>query len=349
MTRSRVPMYPRDSAGSFKVPATKDGAIQRLVPLGDHMEIYTPDETFRMQTPESIDPGRTNPNAMFVNVKISDVGSSSSIVARTLLMAHEMLHDRTVLPDDAHRLSALTLMHRIKTSLLHCDHAADELIKSVHAQSQVFGQTEQTANSRAYANFPMVADLDAKVTAFLIPARRAITDICQIPQYFWKLGNSHSSLEFLLDKELSPLLGESHHMVQWFREMVPAIARIVNFRNGQEHVGTTKGLPLVIKNFEMLPTNEVHVPVWYLEGNQPSSIADEMPRMVNELLHFAETMFVACVDANLPTFPPMLLQFNEKPDPLCPISYTLVIDASRFTLPQPPSQEPTSPGTTGNQ
>ncbi len=87
-------------------------------------------------------------------------------------------------------------------------------------------------------------------------------------------------------------------MVQWFRKMVPAITRIVNFRNGQEHFGTTQGLPLVTRNFEMLPTNEVHVPVWYLEGERPGPLTDEMPRMVNHLLLFAETVFVARVDAN---------------------------------------------------
>ena len=292
-----------------------------------------------MQTPESIDPGRTNPNAMFVNVKIADVGSSSPIVARTLLMAHDMLQDRTILTDDERRIAALKFMHRIKTSLLHCEHAANELVESVRVQCESFGQIEQAANSRTYKNFPFVADLDAKVTAILIPARRVITDVCQIPHYFWKLGSSHSNLDHLLDKEMAPLLGQEDHMVKWFREMALAIRRIVNFRNGQEHTGTTKGLPLVSKNFEMLPTNEVHVPVWYLEGEQPSSIADEVPLMVSRLLHFAETMFVACVDANLPAFPPMILHLTEKPDPLCPISYSVVIDASRFTLPESAAQQ----------
>jgi len=342
-------MYPRDGGGSFKVPATKEGAIQRLVPLGDHMEIYSPEETFRMQTPESIDPGRTNPNAMFVNVKIADVGSSSPIVARTLLMAGDMLNDRSILKDDECRVTALKLMHRIKNSLLHCEQASNALVESVHAQCENFGRTEQAANSRTYSNFPIVADLEAKVTAFLIPARRVITDVCQIPQHFWKLGSTHSSLDHLLDKELSPLLGAEHQMVRWFRKMSPAITRIVDLRNGQEHVTTTKGRPLITKNFELLPTNQVHVPAWYLDGDVPRSIAEQMPRMVDQLLQFAETMFVACISANLPVFPPMILQVNEKPDPLCPISYTLIIDASRFTFSQPAAPQPDSPDSAGGQ
>lgn len=283
---------------------------------------------------------------MFVNVKIADVGSSSPIVARTIITAHDMLRDRTVLHDDARIEAALQLMHRIKNSLLHCEQATNALIESVRAQCESFEQTEQTANSRTYANFPVVPDLDAKVTAFLIPARRVITDVCQIPKHFWTLGGTHNSLEHLLDKEISPLLGEEHRMMQWFRKMVPVIARIVDLRNGQEHAGTTKGRPLVTKNFEMLPTNEVHVPVWYLEGEEPNSIADEMRGMVNMLLHFAETMLVACIDANLPTFPPMVLQLVEKPDPVCPIAYALIIDASRFAFPQPGVQQADPPETT---
>lgn len=263
-----------------------------------------------------------------------------------MIMAHDMLQNRVILHDDARIEAVLKLIHRIKNSLLHCEQAANALIESVHAQCENFAQTEQTANSRTYQNFPIVPDLDAKVTAFLIPARRVVTDVCQIPQHFWKLGGPHSSLDYLLDKELTPLLGEQHHMVQWFRKMVPAITRMVDFRNGQEHSATTKGRPLVTKNFELLPTNQVHVPVWYLEGEQPSSVADEMPKMVDKLLHFAETMFVACIDANLPTFPPMVLQPVEKPDPLCPISYALIIDASRFMFPQPGVQQADPPEAT---
>jgi hypothetical protein len=184
------------------------------------------------------------------------------------------------------------------------------------------------------------------VTAFLISARRVITDICQIPQYFWKLCSTHSNLDHLLDKEIAPLLGEEHHMVQWFRRMSPTITRIVDFRNGQEHVTTTKGRPLITQDFELLPTNHVSAPVWYLKGDEPRLIADNMPRMVSELSHFAETTFVSCIEANLPPFPPMVLQLNEKPDPLCPISYSLVIDASRFGFPQSGAQQAEPPEST---
>jgi hypothetical protein len=117
--------------------------------------------------------------------------------------------------------------------------------------------------------------------------------------------------------------------------MVPAFSRLIDFRNAQEHAATTKMGGLIIKNFELLPTNQVHVPTWHLEGDAPVPIADEMPSIVETLLQFAETMFVACVDANLPEFPPMLIQHIDKPDLQCPLSYELTFDVSRFSFPKP--------------
>ena len=90
-------MYPRDGAGSFTVPATKGGSIQRVVGLRDYMEIFTEHETFRVLTPEAVDPERTNPDAMWVQTKVADVGAASPYVARTLLMAHEMLSNNIVI------------------------------------------------------------------------------------------------------------------------------------------------------------------------------------------------------------------------------------------------------------
>lgn len=98
-------MYPRDAAGSFKVPATKPGAIKVMCSLPHHhLEIYTPQETFKIQTPETIDPERTNPDAMWVNAKTHDVGSASPFVARTFIMASDILKMANI-------LSGKTTMH----------------------------------------------------------------------------------------------------------------------------------------------------------------------------------------------------------------------------------------------
>jgi hypothetical protein len=121
---TKKPQLPRDSAGSFKLPTTRPGHITMMCSTPDHLEIYTPDETFKVQTPEGIDPTRTNPNAMWVNAKTHDVGSSSPFVARSFIMASEMLRHPNPIAE-AEREPLLMRMHRIKELLLQCQ-AANE-------------------------------------------------------------------------------------------------------------------------------------------------------------------------------------------------------------------------------
>ena len=334
MAKVRTPMFPRDGAGSFKVPATKEGAIQCMVSLHKFLEIYTPEETFMFQTPESFDPERTNPNAMFINAKTADVGSASPFVARTILMAKEMLNGGFLL-DKPRREQVMMLMHKIKNSLVQCSQAADAYKSSVRAETEAFrlSNGKKAQGNRSLEKFPVVPDLEAKLTAFLIPARRVITEVCQIPTYFWSTKKSHSDPEHLVKMELIPFLGEDHRMIHWLNNILGTIKHVIDLRNGQEHITTTKGQALIFKNFHMLPSNQVCIPVWYLDGGTPTDIGEEMATITTALLQFAEVMFVACVDANLPEFPPLLLTHDDKPDPNCPVIYKLIFDQTKFQFP----------------
>ena len=327
----RKPMYPRDGPGRFTVPATKGGSIQRLVGLRDFMEIYTEHETFRFKTPESIDPERTNPNAMFVQTKVAEVGTSSPYVARTIVMAHDMVSNGTVVQGEA-LVGLLVQMHRVKETLLHCAHAAETFRVAYEAEIEKVKQSggKLAAGGQMLDYFPVVQDIDAKVTSFLTPARRAITEICQIPETFWTFKRQHSDPAHLVEKELIPLLGANHRMVEWLKTRLQMIKAIIDFRNGQEHATTTKGAKLVVKNFELMPNNQISVPSWGLDGGDLTAIGVDLVGMMDFLVGLAEVMFVACIDANLPTFPPMQILRVENPDQACPIRYVLKIDEKKI-------------------
>ncbi len=53
---------PRDSAGRLDLHGGT-GGITEACSCGEFLEVYKEDMTFRIRTPESIDPSRTNPNA----------------------------------------------------------------------------------------------------------------------------------------------------------------------------------------------------------------------------------------------------------------------------------------------
>lgn len=335
------PIYPRDGAGGFKIPATKPGAIKCMCPLpGRHLEIFTPEETFKVVTPDTVDPKRTNPNAMWVNAKTHDVGCASPYVARTFVMASQMLQSRITPPEEQDRDTVLIRMHAIKERLLECDSACSSLknyIGEAVARIEEEG-LKLSAGSRSYENFPVVPDLDSRMTVFLIAARRCITEICHIPDSFFKLGRSHSSLDHLLEKELTPALGENHPFVMYLSAKAGGTRWIIRLRDGQEHSATTKGPKLNLHNFQLMPTNQVRPPCLFLDGDDPVDLVTVTSSIANFLLELAEGMFAGAVDCTLPEWPPMVVQEVARLDAECPVRYELTVDASRLRLPSQPSE-----------
>lgn len=335
----RHPIFPRDAAGCVTVPATKPGVIKMMCSLPHHMEVYTAHETFKVQTPESIDPDRTNPNAMWVNAKTHDVGSASPFVARSFIMASEVLKNGFLL-EQPERDALLIRMHAIKEALLQCTNADQNYQEALAVEDAAMTASgfKLAHGSRALERFPVISDIESKVTAFLVAARRAIAEICQIPGHFWKVGQQHSTLEHLLKKELVPMLGADHRLVTYLQDFGGGTKRIIELRNGQEHAATTKGQKLHVKNFEMMATNQLRRPVWFLEGEQPEDIAANMHAVPEFLLRLAESTFVGCVDTTLPKWPPMCFEVIDPVDPECPTRYRLTIDPSRLQFPS--SQAP---------
>src|SRR5713226_7537575 len=81
---------PRDSAGSLEFQAGT-GGINAMCSCGAFLEVFKEDVTFRVSTPESVDPDRTNPDAPFVAAVSDSVGSASPAVARVLLQGRDIL------------------------------------------------------------------------------------------------------------------------------------------------------------------------------------------------------------------------------------------------------------------
>jgi hypothetical protein len=154
---TKKPRLPRDSAGSFKLPTTRQGHITMMCTTPSHLEIYTPDETFKVQTPEGIDPARTNPNAMWVNAKTHDVGSSSPFVARSFIMASEMLRQPNPVAR-AEREPLLMRMHRIKELLLQCQAANETYQRALEVEVTALNASgyKLTVGGRALEKFPVV-------------------------------------------------------------------------------------------------------------------------------------------------------------------------------------------------
>ncbi len=130
---------PRHGAGSMELQGGT-GPITSMCSCGSFLEIYKQDKTFRVQTPESIDPDETNPNAPWVASPVADVGSSNLTVARVLLQAREML-DAAMFDEELDKEAVILHLHSCKEMLLACERLAtrlagriDEIIKQITEQ-----------------------------------------------------------------------------------------------------------------------------------------------------------------------------------------------------------------------
>jgi hypothetical protein len=156
-------MLPRDQGGKFEI-TEGTGPIRAMISTGEHLGIYKVDKTFRVETPEKIDPKRTNPNAPFTVSTVQNVGTSNEIVARVLLQGDQILG----LYAGGDRTPIRKQLHQCKESLLRCETIA----KGVRSKIEAVNENVKAAgipleNSRVLKPFPHVENLEGDAATSL--------------------------------------------------------------------------------------------------------------------------------------------------------------------------------------
>lgn len=320
----------RDSAVSFTLPPGGTGGITEVCTLPDRLEMYTVDATFMVQTPDSVDPSHTNPDTLWVNAKVDDVGSASQAVARTFIMASQVLKVADFEPQIDSGV-VLVQMHRIKGTLVICEKVAAQYAVAMQAELQAFEATgyQLDRGGKAFERFPVLSDLDLRATTFLINAKRVIQEVCALVYLFWTFEKQYSRLDKLA-KDLSKALGEDNPFVKFTNGRLDVVTKIVELRNSQEHGTTTKRLQ--VDNFRLMSSNQIRAPVWYLDGEGPRDIANDMKAITTFLIELAEGVFVGCVDQRLSGRFPLCFEHIEAPEPKAPVRFRLTIDTSKLTF-----------------
>ena len=322
---------PRHAAGSFELKEGT-GAITAMCSCGSFLEIYKQDKTFRVRTPESIDPEVTNPNAPWVASPVSDVGSSNLIVARVLLQGEEILKAASLdnhVDKDAIRI----YLHSCKESLLACEKLAERVSTSIDQIIQRITETGITLDNsnRGLNPFPQVQDLDTDCGSFLVHANRAIKMICELPQAFFSFDRADSNFDHL-SKRFAATFGEKSALTKFVQDNTEGVRYLIDLRNFHEH---PKQIRTIIENFRVLPDGRIQVPMWHIDGHMPAiprPIKEEMYAGITFLRDMAEAMLIHLVMQQASTkFPYYIEEIPEKDiNPLIPIKYILSIDFNRL-------------------
>jgi len=179
-----------------------------------------------------------------------------------------------------------------------------------------------------------VPELETDATTFLIHAKRAIRNICQLPSVFFQVEPKDTDFDHLL-KRLLKISDVPELLTGFVRNNAAGVRYISSLRNFQEHPGARR---TIIDNFKVLP-NAVAVPMWYISGDTPRPIGKEMPAAVEFLTQMTEAMLIHLVMASVTkNFPFIIVPIEEaKVDPKKPIKYRLSVDMARLNVkPVPP-------------
>jgi hypothetical protein len=278
---------PRDIGGVIEI-TEGSGPIRSMISTGDLLEIYKVDKTFRVQTPETIDPKRTNPNAPFTLSTVQDVGTSNRIVARVLLQCADMLNMFFATQE---QLTAIRKqLHQCKELLLRAEASTTQVsskIKAIEEQMRLAGPPE----ARRVVKTPHVESLEADCGNFLVEINRAIRAISGLPSLFIPLERADNNFDHL-GQRLTEKIGANEAVTKFVTSNAGNVRHLVEMRNYLEH---PNGRRTVVNNFKLLPDGKLSTPTWHLSGEAPVEIVADMAAMIDLLVSVSEEMLIHLV------------------------------------------------------
>lgn len=285
----------------------------------DFLEVYKIDRTFRIYTPESLDPGETDPDMHWMSKAVVDVGSANKIVARVFIQACEVLKNAP-LSEGIKEEDILRCMHRCKEQLLICEDKQKHVSDETSRIYQLCKQGKLTKEGLHFTDFPQIDHLEEYCGVFLSNAKLTIQTIAELLNLFYKTSFDGPRFDKVVNWSKEELK-HNRAFVNCLEHHQMGLKHIVDLRNAQEHPKTNR--KLVIENFILKPGNTICSPLWYISGEEPYRIDNTMMAMVNFLITFTESVFLYCVMDNIySSFPFIVRAIDDSSlDKSCPIKY----------------------------
>ncbi len=290
-----------------------------MCPAVDFLEVYKIDKTFRIYTPEALDPDETDPNMHWMSKPVANVGSANKIVARIFIQASEAIKN-TPVADNINKDDILRCMHRCKEYLLICEYKKEFICKEVDRILQMFQKGQIKKEGNHFTNFPQVDHLEEYCGIFLNNAKLSIQTLAELINAFYKTNFDGPKFDKVF-KWSRTALKHNNDFVQFLKDIQPGLKYIVDLRNAQEH--PKKDRKLVIENFTLKPGNEISLPLWYLTGEKPLAVHSDVTEIVDFLVVVIENTFLYCLMDNIDSsFPFIVRSIDDSAlDPICPIKY----------------------------
>jgi hypothetical protein len=325
MNDRRKTLLPRDGAGSFSFPPGA-GAIKHMLGLDGFMEIYTVHATYRVKTPDHLDPSRSIPDMPWSQSAHGMVGASNPIVARILIQSVEALKNWPLRNGNAENIKRH--LHACKEEAIICEAAYNKLKPTYDAA--VAQVKERKLNiQRNMVECPSISNLRDEATAFLTSAKRALQSVGEVFNQFYvpdgkKPMVSNANFSFAIARLESSQMGNKDFL-DYLKKVESVTKRFVDLRNGLEHQNEKDFT--AIENFQLTPKG-ISSPSWRRNSLAVEGpVLEEMHFFIQFLIEFCENVFfVGLLDNIAPNFS---LGFqveqlaDDKIDPECPVRFRL--------------------------
>jgi hypothetical protein len=278
---------PRDRGGSIEI-TEGTGPIRAMLSTGDLLEIYKVDKTFRVETPETIDPKRTNPNAPFSVRTVQNVGTSNRIVTRVLLQGDQFLNF-VLMPQDQ-KIATRKRLHECKELLLRAEACTTQVSSKIEAIEEK-NPTVPSLQGSHVLKTPHVENLESDCSNFLVEVNRAIRAISALPSHFISLRKVDNNFDHL-EKTLVQKIGEHEVVTKFVNAAAKDVRHFVDMRNYLEHPKTKR---TIINNFQLLPDGKLRAPTWHLSDESPVPIVNDMSAMIDFLIELVEELLIHLV------------------------------------------------------
>lgn len=265
---------------------------------------------------------------MFQIQKISNYGTSTPAVARTLLQGSDIL--KFFSATDAQREAAESALHELQRHLVRCVEIRDRIAAEINTGRERVAKSgfEFQSNRRA-VSLPGVGDLQSNAESFLQSAKLAIRETARLIEPFYKARHDHRFQKFVAWAEKQ--FGKEDIFSQVIRKWEPWVRLIVDMRNAVDHPADQPGGKLLTQNFRLSGTHEKPLlvdPTWGLSGNPESPILQDMDSMIEGIIELGEDILIGLFYKLKDDFPLVICEIPvDQRDPSCPFRL-------RVTLPQ---------------
>ncbi len=294
-----------------------------MYPVGDYLEIFKIDKTFRFYSPDSLDKEKSDPNMPSMAVPVADVGSGNYIVARVFIQTMEGI-THTPLRKGINTKELALLAHKAKELLLGCEGSYNNFLAQYDSAVKDIGAGIKKSGN-VFMGVPTVKGLPDISSAFLMAAKNVIQVEAEIFNEFFQTKFDGPRFDKVL-QWAEANLSKNPAFIQFLSDNHAFLKCIVDMRNAQEHPKKEK--ELIVKDFRLQPHHKIAPPTWHVTGSDEMDMKSDMKDILDGLVVFHESLMVYCLMTNLNSkFPYKVLTIPEEDRDLnCPIRYKLEID-----------------------